>query len=258
MRTSEPVTSEPVTPELVTAEPVTPEPVTSEPVELAPSETAATGVAQESLSPGRRAVLEALKRDGEVSAEQVAGVVGVTVAAVRQHLAALESRGLVAHRDERPGPGRPRRRYCLTPAAEAFWPKRYGQLTVQLLGAAEGAHPGLVEEVFDQRRAERVARAAPRLAGKGFDARVRALTTVLDEDGYLASCERMGRGHWRIVEHNCAILDVARQFGAACRSELAFLRESLPDAEVVRVQHMMSGSHVCAYDVRRSATPAPA
>jgi DeoR family suf operon transcriptional repressor len=224
---------------------------TSEPVELAPSETAATGVAQQSLSPGRRAVLDALKREGEVSAEQVAETVGVTVAAVRQHLAALESHGLVAHRDERPGPGRPRRRYCLTPAAEAYWPKRYGQLTVQLLGAAEDAHPGLVDEVFDHRRAERSARAAARLAGLGFDARVRALAAVLDEDGYLADCERLGAGHWRIVEHNCAILDVARQYGAACRSELAFLREALPDAEVERVAHMMSGAHICAYDVRR-------
>ena len=226
-----------------------PEP--SEPVELAPSETAAAAVAQQALSPGRRAVLDGLKRGGEVSAEQLAQGVGVTVAAVRQHLASLEADGLVAHRDERSGPGRPRRRYCLTPAAEHLWPKRYGELTVQLLGAAESTHPGLVDEVFEERRAERTARARGRLAGRGFDARVRELATILDEDGYVAESERVGRGHWRIVEHNCAILDVARRFGAACRSELAFLRDALPDAEIVRVQHIVAGSHVCAYDIRR-------
>jgi DeoR family transcriptional regulator, suf operon transcriptional repressor len=227
--------------------------LTSEPVELAPSEIAATGVALEALSPARRAVLDAMKLAGETSAEDLARRVGVTVAAVRQHLAALDEAGLIAHRDERPGPGRPRRRYCLAPAAEAFWPKRYGQLAVQLLDAGEEAHPGLVDEMFAVRRVDRTRRAVERLGRRGFDARVRELATILDEDGYLAACEQLGRGHWRIVEHNCAILDVAQRFGVACRTELAFLRDALPDADVVRVEHMISGGHVCAYDVRRRA-----
>ena len=67
------------------------------------------------------------------SSETIAEAVGVTAGAVRQQLAVLDAAGLIAHRDERPGPGRPRRRYCLTPAAEGLWPKRYGQLTNQLL-----------------------------------------------------------------------------------------------------------------------------
>ena len=226
----------------------------SEVVELAPSETAGQAVGLDVLAPGRRAILSTLKTKGEASAEEVAVTLGITIGAVRQHLGPLEADGLVAHRDERPGPGRPRRRYCLTPAAEVLWPKRYGQLTNQLLSFIADADPSLVDTAFEQRRQVRVVRAGARLAGLSFDERVRELAAVLDDDGYLASCERIGPGRWRIVEHNCAILDVAQRYGAACGTELAFLQEAMPDAEVERTAHMMAGAHVCAYEVRKRPT----
>jgi len=218
--------------------------------DLAPSEGAGLDVGLDALPPGRRAVLTTLKTRGEASAEEVAGVLGVTVSAVRQHLGPLEEQRLVAHRDERPGPGRPRRRYCLTPAAESLWPKRYGQLANQLLMFIDDADPTMVNLAFEHRRRVRVERALARLDGRRFDDRVRALAQILDEDGYLASCERVAKGWWRVVEHNCAILDVAERYGAACSSELAFLRDALPGADVQRSAHMMAGAHVCAYEIR--------
>jgi DeoR family suf operon transcriptional repressor len=227
------------------------ETLTSEPVELAPSEHAGLAAALDTLPPGRRAVLSALKQSGEATAEDVARALGITVSAVRQHLAPLEEHGLVAHRDERPGPGRPRRHYCLAPAAESLWPKRYGQLANQLLTFIDDADPDLVAQAFEHRRRARAERASARLAGKDFNARVRELAQILDDDGYLASCEQGEDGSWRVVEHNCAILDVAERYGAACSSELAFLRDALPDADVQRTEHMMAGAHVCAYGIRR-------
>jgi DeoR family suf operon transcriptional repressor len=217
----------------------------------APVESAGTGIGLGTMPAPRRAVLEHLKRAGEASAEAIAEAVGVSVGAVRQQLAVLDAAGLVAHRDERPGPGRPRRRYCLAPAAEGLWPKRYGQLTNQLLGFVMQSDPTLVEDVFERRRRQRVENARRRLQGKSFDARVRELTAILDEDGYLAECTQTGPGKWRIAEHNCAILDVAVRYRMACSSEIAFLREALPDASIERVQHIASGGHMCAYEVRQ-------
>ena len=222
----------------------------SEPVELAPTETAGSSVGRSAMSSGRRALLAALKRAGEASAEELAGAVGVTVGAIRQHLGGLEAQGLVAHRDQRPGPGRPRRRYCLTPAAEALWPKRYGQLTNQLLGFVEQDNPELVERVFERRGQDRLQRSATRLDRLSFPDQVRELTRILDQDGYVAECQPADDGSWVIIEHNCAILDVATRYGAACSSELAFLKAVLPDASVERIKHKMAGDFVCAYSVR--------
>jgi predicted ArsR family transcriptional regulator len=79
---------------------------------------------------------------------------------------------------------------------------------------------------------------------------VKELTRILDEDGYLASSERVSPGVYRIVEHNCAIWAVAQRYGQACTSELDFIRRVLPGATVERVQHMVAGAKRCAYEVR--------
>lgn len=215
------------------------------------SEQEGTTSARAGFSPALRAVLEELKTNGEASADELAEGLGVTVSAVRQSLRPLEEQGVVAHRDERTGPGRPRRHFCLTPAAESLWPKRYGQLTNQLLGFIESSDPDLVARAFDQRGAERVVRARDRLAGRTFDERVRELATILDEDGYLADATRVSPGFWRVNEHNCAVLDVARRYHHACTSEISFLRQALPDADIERVAHIASGAHSCVYEIRR-------
>jgi DeoR family suf operon transcriptional repressor len=209
-----------------------------------------SGVALANLAPARRAILVALKKRGQATVEELAQAIGVTVGGLRQHLRHLAADGLVTHVEERSGPGRPRHVYRVTAGAEAMFPKRYGELTNQLLGFIEDADAGLVDLAFDRRRQVRVDQAQLRLAGKPFDDRVRELAKILDEDGYLADCEKAADGTWRVVEHNCAILDVARRYGNACTSEIAFLREALPDAEVERVAHMIAGAHVCAYQIQ--------
>jgi predicted ArsR family transcriptional regulator len=235
----------------------------SEPIELAPSEAAGQQVALAGIPAGRRAVLGRLKTAGEATADQLAADLGITVGAVRQLLGPLGQAGLIAHRDDRRGPGRPRRWYCLTPAAEALFPKRYGQLTNQLLGFIEDAAPALVASAFERRAGERRDRAAPRLAAAGsLPDRVDELARILDEDGYLADCTPGPDGTWLVTERNCAILDVARHHREACASELAFLRAVLPDATVDRVAHVLAGGHHCAYRIApaeptRSAPSAP-
>src|SRR5437763_1017750 len=76
--------------------------------------------------------------------------------------------------------------------------------------------------------------------------RIAELAGILDEDGYLAEHEPLPDGGYRVVEHNCAVLEVARRYGQACASELEFIRQALPEADVERVAHMMAGAFVCA------------
>jgi len=74
---------------------------------------------------------------------------------------------------------------------------------------------------------------------------------MLDEDGYLAAHERLGRDHFVVVEHNCAIAAVAGRYRQACTSEIEFIRAVLPEADVTRISHMVNGDRRCAYDIRR-------
>ena len=220
------------------------------------------GPALAELPATRRELLVILRKRGEARAEELAGQLDVTVSAVRQHLQSLTAADLVAHREERSGPGRPRHVYRLAPAADALFPRSYGELTVELLDYIGDEDPELVARAFERRRRARVERTRERLEGLDFDARVAEVARVLDEDGYLAEVERLeddaggGAGGWRILEHNCAILAVAQRYGHACGAEIAFLREVLPDADVTRVSHILTGAHACTYEVRARLAPA--
>jgi DeoR family suf operon transcriptional repressor len=208
-----------------------------------------------SLPSTRRSLVLLLKKRGESGVKGIADSLGITVSAVRQHLAGLEAAGLVSRRQVPGGPGRPPLLYSLAPAGEALFPRFYPELTNELLEYVEDEDPTLLEHVFERRRRRRVEQAKRRLAGKPFRDQVAELTRILDEDGYLADVEARRDGSYVVTEHNCAILGVAQRYGLACSTEIEFLREALPDATVERIAHKMAGAHVCSYEIRRVPSP---
>jgi predicted ArsR family transcriptional regulator len=207
-----------------------------------------------SLPAGRRAVLYALRRRGEATADQVAEQLGMTISGARQHLTALVHDGLVETNElpsATPKRGRRALAYSASPAADAYFPKAYGELTNELLGYVADTDPALLDDLFAKRRQHRIDNARMRLADKHtLGTKVAELTKILDEDGYLATHERVAKGVYRVIEHNCAIWAVAQRYGQACTSEIDFIRAVLPEANIERVQHMVAGARHCAYEIR--------
>lgn len=195
-------------------------------------------------------VLLTLKKRGEARAEEIAEAIGVTPSGVRQHLSPLRAKGLVTYRKIRTGPGRPKFAYRLTDLAEALFPKAYHELTNELLKHLEEEDPEMLVRIFERRRNGRVDAAFVRLAGKPFHDKVGELARILDEDGYLTDFQNRPDGTYLISERNCAIWEVALRYGLACSTELEFLREALPEAEIERVSHKLAGTYVCTYEVR--------
>jgi predicted ArsR family transcriptional regulator len=199
-------------------------------------------------SPTQRRVLEALKRKGEATADELAGALEISASAVRQHLVALRAAGLIEARQQRGAPGRPADRYRATARTEPLFVTAH-DLSVELLELVGDEHPDLVDRVFDRRRQRLVDDAELDLAGSPTDARIAKVTELLDAQGYLCDWEQLDADHFRINLHNCAIWSVASRFRKACASELEFLQGVLPDAAVSRVTHKTSGAHTCAYDI---------
>ncbi len=199
-------------------------------------------------TPTQRRVLEALKRHGEATADELAATLEISSSAVRQHLSVLRTAGLIESRRERGQTGRPAERYHATERTEPLF-VRADDLSIELLGLVDDEQPDLVDRLFDQRRRRLVADARDHLAGTTIEERIAKVTELLDAQGYLCDWEQLAHDHFRINLHSCAIWSVASRFRKACASELEFLQGVLPDAAVARVTHKTNGAHTCAYDI---------
>jgi DeoR family suf operon transcriptional repressor len=211
------------------------------------------------LAPRRRTVLLAVRRLEPATVDAVAADLGMTSSGARQHLQALAAIGLVIA-DPLPrtsgGRGRPQLAYSLTEAGEDALPKRYRDLSQELLGYLDDEDPGVLDRIFERRRDARVANAEARMASvPDLTGKVAELAAILDEDGYLTSVATLAPGRFRIDEHNCAISAVARRYGQACTSEIDFIRRVLPEAEVTRVHHINAGDRSCAYEIVARGLP---
>ena len=142
------------------------------------------------VTAAQRSVLYAVRRRGEATVADVAETLDMTLSGARQHLTGLVEAGLLevgeaarAHR----AAGSDRAGVPHRPAAEALFPRAYGELTNQLLGYVPA---GAVTAAFEHRRDDRIDGARARLAAaRTFRAKVVELARILDEDGYLASVE---------------------------------------------------------------------
>src|SRR5690348_10170081 len=88
---------------------------------------------QAELSPGRMAVLSLVKREGPVSADSLAEKLNLTAMAVRQHLAALQTDGLVAFESEQRPRGRPLQKWSVTAKAAAHFADTHSALAADLI-----------------------------------------------------------------------------------------------------------------------------
>jgi predicted ArsR family transcriptional regulator len=220
------------------------------------------------VAPPRAGAAESRTRDrvartvlehGPVTAAEVACRLGVTPAAVRRHLDALEADGLVLAREPRPtatrGRGRPAREYVLTDAGHASMATGYDDLAASAMAfLAEQLGPQAVEAFAARRVGELERRYAPKVdeAGEDVDARAEALAEALAQDGYAAS-SRPVRGPAgdigiQLCQGHCPVQHVAARFPQLCEAETEVFSRLL-GVHVQRLATLAGGAHVCTTHV---------
>jgi predicted ArsR family transcriptional regulator len=209
-----------------------------------------------------RTVLE----HGPVTAAEVACRLGVTPAAVRRHLDALEADGLVQAHEPRPtasrGRGRPARAYVLTDAGHASMTTGYDDLAASAMAfLAEQLGPQAVEAFAARRVGELEQRYAPMVerAGENVDARAEALAEALAQDGYAASTRPVrgpaGDAGIQLCQGHCPVQHVAARFPQLCEAETEVFSRLL-GVHVQRLATLARGAHVCTTHVPARAAGA--
>lgn len=197
----------------------------------------------------REQILTLLRRQGDMTAAELSEALGIGAVGVRQHLALLDRDGLVRTAGVRRGIGRPSHLYTLTEQAEALFPKRYDRLALDALAFVEaqgGAEA--IDKLFATRRLQLAKQLAPRLAGKSRPEQVRAMAAILTEQGYMCEHQVLPDGSFELIEHNCPVDCVARDYPQACEHELK-LYEDVLGVPLMREEIISEGGNCCRYRI---------
>lgn len=206
-----------------------------------------------SITDAKRKILDRLKVGGDATVGALAGELSLTSVAVRQHLLALEERGLVEQQTEKPdGRGRPAVIWSLSQLAQAIFPERHAELTVGLLDATRQAvgEDGLRKII--RARATAQAKSYRELVPQSasLKTRIEALARLRTGEGYMAEVRRDGKNTFLLIEHHCPICDAARCCQGLCGAELEVFQKALgPTVTVERTQHLLSGDQRCVYRI---------
>lgn len=194
----------------------------------------------------RREILTLLRKQGGMTAQQLAEQLDITSMGVRRHLTTLERDSLISVQRQRQAAGRPTFVYRLTEQGLETFPKNYDLLATQLLDSVrvrEGESK--VAAMFAGRMDQLYEQYEPRMRGKDLAARIAELAEIQEEAGYMAIWEKV-KGGYLLKEQNCAIYRVACRFNQACEYEIELFRRLL-DADITRIEHQVIGDLACTY-----------
>jgi len=204
----------------------------------------------------RRAILDMLKLQGCLSAAEIAKELGISSMGVRQQLQELDEQGDVQAEDRSLGKGRPTKFWTLTSVANRHFPDRHNDLMVDLISSAKAAFgdEGL-DRLLEERGKRQIAAYREKLDGrKTLQSKVKALSEIRSDEGYLAEVKKGEDGSLFLVENHCPICVAAENCQGLCAVELKVFRKSLGEgAAVERVEHLLSGARRCAYRISASA-----
>ncbi len=201
----------------------------------------------------RDAVARLVLEQGPQSAAALAGQLGLSPAAIRRHLDALVSDGLLAQSKPRPlrhrGRGRPSRSYALTDAGRAKFPHAYDDLaTTALRYLRETGGDAAVADFAKHRADSLVLLVAGEIdPAAGPADRTRALAGALTHNGYVAGTESATAGV-QLCQHHCPVAHVAAEFPQLCEAETRAFERVL-GTYVQRLATIAHGDGVCTTHV---------
>jgi predicted ArsR family transcriptional regulator len=218
----------------------------------------------------REAVARLVLEQGPQTAAVLAAQLTLSSAAIRRHLDALVSDGLLVEQENRRpvqrGRGRPARTYALTDAGRAAFPHAYDDLATTALrylretGGEQAVLDFAASRVagLEQALAATVAATVPSDCpdGVGTVARADALAAALTSQGYAATTESAGANGVQICQHHCPVAHVAAEFPQLCDAETRALERVL-GTYVQRLATIAHGDGVCTTHIPIQLTPPP-
>lgn len=197
----------------------------------------------------RQQILEILKRDGEVTVQELSQELELTSVTVRHHLEILRSEGFITEPEIRRSsrPGRPRYVYRLTSTAADLFPNNYSGLAGALLDAVRfNLSPEQENAIFLQ-AAKSLAAGVSDLP-EDHDERLAAVLAYLKQLGFAARTEKNAQGQYFLYVSSCPYQFVSRTRPQTCCIDEAMIQQ-LTGGSLIRISGRASEDDICGYQI---------
>ncbi len=208
--------------------------------------------------PTRLQILSLLKKQGQMTSKQVGDIIGVTSMGARQHLTSMEKDGLVSSQFVRQKAGRPALYFTLTSKSDTMFPQRYGSLAMDILKGLEKLEGrDKIEEILFERREhlQEIINTAINengMANGSFEDKIEKLAQIQNNDGFMTEVQQKD-DVFLLVEHNCPIHTIAKEYNEICSHELELFKKVLK-VPIERIEHIAKGDRSCIYKILAKET----
>jgi DeoR family transcriptional regulator, suf operon transcriptional repressor len=134
---------------------------------------------------------------------------------------------------------------------------RYGEFAVSLLDTlAETVGRDQVSSILRKQWERKTQEYCDRVGKGSLQERVANLVELRKAEGFMAECHPVDSNdssqaeRFILMEHNCAISNVAESFPSICGHELEMFAAVLPDCTIERTHWIINGEHRCGYLVQ--------
>ncbi|NEU75257.1 iron-sulfur cluster biosynthesis transcriptional regulator SufR [Hassallia byssoidea VB512170] len=203
-------------------------------------------------------ILEYLLKHSRATAFELAEILNISPQAIRRHLKDLEAEKLILYSSIQEGMGRPQHVYHLSREGRDRLQRgdSYGEFAVSLLDTlAETVGRDQVSTILRKQWERKAQEYRDRLGKGSLKERVENLVELRKAEGFMAECHPVESNEsesdrFILMEHNCAISNVAESFPSICGHELEMFAAVLCDCTVERTHWIINGEHRCGYLVQ--------
>ncbi len=204
------------------------------------------------------ATLNLLLRHGKASAGDLAGLLKISVQAMRRHLRTLELRGFVKSRPISLGPGRPSNVWELTTQGHNRFHRGSQRFALELLELIDTRLSSeTLATLLDDQAKKKAIDYREKIGNGDMNTRLENLVKLRHEEGYLTEFSKekvpgSSISSWYLNAFHCAIRSVAEEYPILCEQELQLIRYIFPDCQVQRVQWGLEDGHACGFKLTPS------
>lgn len=196
-------------------------------------------------------ILALLKQYGTLTIMELSTELGITEMAVRRHVQTLERDKLIRSNVKKQTMGRPSKVYELAEQGENFFPKRYKELSLDILyGLKEAGQGDLIKQILQKKREQFLEQYKLEHRNEVLAEKLESLKRIQEREGYMPQIEEQdGKLHFK--ELNCPYVEIAKEFPGICEAEREFIKKFL-DADLTTLSSMAEGHTCCHYSIKEN------